>query len=91
MTLGFALAFLMVFAGRRYIANNPITEVDPKMNKRGDRMVGQQAVVVEAISGGTGRVKHGDSEWLARGDDADEGAKVRITGSDGAVLLVEAV
>ncbi|MEM7780731.1 MAG: NfeD family protein [Pseudomonadota bacterium] len=85
------LAFLMVFAGRRYIAKNPITEVDPKMNKRGDRMVGEQAVVVQAIAGGTGRVKHGDSEWLARGEDAEEGAKVRITGSDGAILLVEAV
>ena len=85
------LAIVMVFAGRRYIRNNPITEVDPKMNKRGDRMVGEQALVVQAISNGTGRVKHGDSEWLAKGPDLDEGAQVRITGSDGAVLIVEAV
>ena len=78
------LAIVMVFAGRRYIRNNPITEVDPKMNKRGDRMVGEQALVVQAISNGTGRVKHGDSEWLAKAATSEEeiavGAKVRITG-----------
>ncbi|WP_299194716.1 NfeD family protein [uncultured Erythrobacter sp.] len=85
------LSILMVFAGRRYIRENPVEEADPKMNKRGMRMVGEQAVVVQAISGGTGRVKHGDSEWLARGPDTAEGASVRITGSDGAVLIVEAV
>ncbi len=85
------LSILMVFAGRRYIRNNPVEEVDPKMNKRGDRMVGEQAIVVQAITGGTGRVKHGDSEWLAKGEDIAEGASVRITGSDGAVLIVEAV
>ena len=85
------LSILMVFAGRRYIRNNPVEEVDPKMNKRGDRMIGEQAIVVQAITGGTGRVKHGDSEWLAKGEDMAEGASVRITGSDGAVLIVEPV
>lgn len=78
-----------VFVGRNYIRQNPIEEADPLMNKRGDRMAGELATVVEEISGGTGRVKHGDSEWLARGPDVKEGARVRITGSDGAVLIVE--
>ena len=89
------LSIVMVFAGKRYISRNPIQEVDPMMNRRGSRMVGESAVVVTEISGGTGRVKHGDSEWLAKAATSEEeievGAKVRITGSDGAVLVVEAV
>lgn len=83
------LSFAAVFIGRNFIRANPVEEADPKMNKRGDRMAGETAVVVEAISDGSGRVKHGDSEWLARGPDLDVGAKVRILGSDGAVLNVE--
>jgi membrane protein implicated in regulation of membrane protease activity len=47
------------------------------------------ATVTQAFAGGTGRVKHGDSEWLARGPDLDTGEQVRITGSEGAILLVE--
>ena len=85
-----SLAVVTVFLGRNYLRKNPIEPVDPNMNKRAERMAGEIAVVVEAISGGTGRVKHGDSEWLARGPDTKVGAHVRITGSDGAVLVVEA-
>ena len=85
------LAIVAVFAGRRYLRDNPVEAADPKMNRRGARLVGETAVVTQAIEGGTGRVHHGDSEWLARGADAAPGTRVRITGSDGAVLLVEPV
>ncbi len=83
------LAIAAVFLGRRYLAANPITEADPKMNRRGARLVGEVASVSQAIEAGAGRVHYGDSEWLAKGADAPVGARVRITGSDGAVLLVE--
>jgi hypothetical protein len=60
------------------------------MNRRGARLVGEIAVVTEAIEpGSNGRVHYGDSDWLARGAQAAVGERVRITGSDGAVLLVE--
>lgn len=83
------LALVSVFAGKRYLRDNPIVEADPMMNRRGSRLVGETAVVVQAIEGGSGRIHHGDSEWLARGPDAAPGTRVRIVGSDGAVLLVE--
>ncbi|MCP5383982.1 MAG: NfeD family protein [Sphingomonadaceae bacterium] len=85
------LAIVAVFAGRTWIRSHPIVEADPKMNRRGARLAGEIAVVVQAIEAGSGRVKHGDSEWLARGADAAVGTRVRITGSDGAVLLVEGI
>ena len=83
------LAIVAVFLGKRYLRDNPITEADPKMNRRGARMVGEVATVSEAIADGSGRVHYGDGEWLAKGADVPLGARVRITGSDGAVLLVE--
>ncbi len=86
-----SLAIVAVFAGRRYLKNNPIEEADPLMNKRGARLVGETATVVQVISNGKGRVHLGDSEWNVRGPDADIGATVRVTGSEGATLLVELV
>jgi len=83
------LAIIAVFTGRRYLKDNPIHEADPLMNKRADRLVGEKVIVTQAIEGGSGKVKLGDSEWLARGDDASPGTKLRVTGHDGVVLLVE--
>lgn len=83
------LAIVTVFMGKRYLRDNPIVEADPAMNQRGLRMAGQVATVTETIANGQGRVHHGDSEWIARGPDAPVGTKVRITGADGAELLVE--
>ena len=83
------LAIVSVFAGKRYLRDNPIAAADPMMNDRGARLVGESVVVTHVIEGGTGRVKLGDSEWLVRGPDAEPGTRMRVTGHDGAVLLVE--
>lgn len=87
-----ALAIVAVFTGRRYLAANPVIPADPLMNDRGGRLVGEIVVVTSAIEqGATGRVRCGDSEWLAKGPAADPGARMRVTGHQGAVLLVEPV
>ena len=83
------LAIVSVFAGKRYLRDNPILAADPMMNDRGARLVGESVVVTHVIEGGSGRVKLGDSEWLVRGPDAEPGTRMRVTGHDGAVLLVE--
>lgn len=85
------LAIVAVFLGRNYLRANPVEAADPMMNRRGARLVGETATVTQAIENGSGRVHHGDSEWLARGPDSAPGTRVRITGSDGVVLLVEPV
>ena len=84
-----ALAILAVFTGRRFLRSHPVEAADPKMNMRGDRVVGETVVVTQAIEAGSGRVKLGDSEWLARGADAVPGTRLRVCGHDGVVLLVE--
>jgi inner membrane protein len=86
-----SIALITAFSARRILRNKPILSADPLMNKRGGRLVGETAVVVQAFEGGTGRIRHGDSEWLARGPDIEVGERVRVTGSEGAILLVEPV
>jgi membrane protein implicated in regulation of membrane protease activity len=85
------LSLIVVFSARRWLHDSPIVSADPLMNRRGARMVGQTATVVQAIEHGEGRVHIGDGEWLARGADVAAGERVRITGCDGAILLVEPV
>jgi len=84
-------AVVSVFIGRNYLRRHPVEEADPKMNRRGMRLVGETAIVTQALDGGTGRIRYGDSEWIARGPDVGLGERVRITGSDGAILLVEPI
>lgn len=85
------LSVLTVFAGKKFLRENPIETEDAKLNDRGARLTGEIVTVVEAITNGHGRVKVGDSVWSARGVDAAIGSRVRVTGADGAVLLVEDV
>lgn len=83
------LSIVSLFIGRNYLRQNPIEPADAKMNDRLARAMGETVVVTEVIGPGSGRVKLGDSEWLARGPDAEPGTKMRVSGADGAVLLVE--
>lgn len=85
------LSLIIAFSARRFLRDSPIIGADPLMNRRVARMLGQTAVVVQAIEHGSGRVHFGDSEWIASGPDVAVGERVRITGSDGATLLVEPV
>jgi len=85
------LSIAAVYGGRRWYERNPVKSADPMLNDRTARLVGQTVTVVAAISHGEGRVKVGDGVWTARGPDAEEGARVRVTGADGGCLKVEPV
>jgi len=61
------------------------------LNKAGNRFTGQVVEVAEPIVDGRGKVKIGDSFWNAAGPDAAAGARVRIKGSRGTLLLTEPV
>ncbi|MEQ1498728.1 MAG: NfeD family protein [Novosphingobium sp.] len=83
------LAVTSVFIGRNYLRRNPIQSADPRMNDRGAQAIGELVVVTQVIESGQGRVKLGDSEWLAKGPDAEPGTRMRVTAHDGVVLVVE--
>ena len=86
-----SLSLIFAFSARRWLRDRPIVSSDPLLNNRAGRLVGETALVTQAIDSGTGRVKVGDSEWTARGEDAEAGARVRIIGARGTELLVEPV
>lgn len=62
----------------------------PGLNRRGSELLGRQFVLHEAISGGRGKIKAGDSLWLVTGPDLPAGSTVRVIGQDGVLLRVEA-
>ena len=84
-----SLSLIFAFSARRWLRERPIVSSDPLLNNRLGRMVGETALVTQAIESGSGRVKVGDSEWIARGPDTAAGSRVRITGNRGSDLLVE--
>lgn len=86
-----AWSTVAVLIGKRWYGANPVPSSDPDLNNRAARMIGQMVTVVEAMEGGTGRVRVGDGEWPAEGPDMPAGAKARITGVRGGVVMVEAV
>jgi len=79
-----------VAIGKRwYGGSNAIESSDPHLNDPTHRLIGARVVVAQAIADGEGRVRLGDSEWPAYGPDAEVGARMRVTGIEGGVLLVE--
>jgi membrane protein implicated in regulation of membrane protease activity len=86
-----AASIAAIYAGRRYLARNPIASADPLLNDKGARLVGSIVTAVEPVDALQGRVKVGDGVWSAKGTEAGVGDRLRVTGTDGAVLLVERV
>ena len=78
-----------LYLGRRWYAEHPVESSDPLLNERGARMVGERLTVVTAIEHGRGKVRVGDSVWSCKGPDVPAGARVRVTGTEGACLIVE--
>lgn len=89
--IAFALVSMVtVFFVRRYASADGSQATDaPSLNVRAEQYIGRSTTVMVAIQGGRGKVKIGDSIWQAEGADAPVGARVKITGVNGSVLVVE--
>jgi membrane protein implicated in regulation of membrane protease activity len=61
----------------------------PELNRRGLQLVGRVLIVEEAIEGGRGKVRVGDTLWPAEGPDTPAGTEVRVTAARVTILLVE--
>jgi hypothetical protein len=83
------ISCVTVFFVRRYAAPDMATSDEPDLNVRASQYVGRVVTVEEPIAGGRGKVRVGDTLWPAQGIDAPQGARVKITGTLGTVLLVE--
>jgi hypothetical protein len=61
------------------------------LNERHRSMLGERGTVCEAFVSGRGKVRLGDSVWLAAGPDLAEGVPVVVSGFRGTRLVVEAM
>jgi inner membrane protein len=78
-----------VYWVRHYIRPGSEATDQPGLNIKGAEYIGRTFVVEEAIEGGRGKIRVGDTIWTAQGPSSPSGAKVRVTGSSGTVLVVE--
>ncbi len=84
-----ALGVVAILVWRRYRFAGENAPTQPTLNQRGVQYVGQEFTLVEPLSGGTGKIRVGDTVWLVQGPDAEAGARVRVTGVNGTVLVVQ--
>lgn len=85
------LALVAVVTARKFLRIDDASAERPLLNRRAQQHVGKSYVVAEAIANGRGKVRIGDSLWRVEGPDTAEGARVTVTGTDGATLIVEPV
>lgn len=87
----FAAASLMSCVAGYFIYRKLLTapgDAAP-MNERALEMVGTAGVAAEAFHNGQGKVRLGDSVWLAEGPDMPEGAPVIVVALHGTVVVVK--
>ena len=87
--IAFALiSVASVFWVRRYACADAVDSDEPELNVRAAQYIGRNVEVVDAIRNGRGKVRIGDTVWVAEGEDVPQGTEVRVTGVNGTVLVV---
>jgi membrane protein implicated in regulation of membrane protease activity len=81
-----SLSCSLGFFAYRYFAL--FQDSESTMNQRGQDMVGAKGVVCIAIANGTGKVRLGDSVWLAEGPDLDIGTPVIVRNVRNTIVVV---
>jgi hypothetical protein len=90
----FVIFAALVFAGyfwrqhreRAREQNSPLAG-----HRSGHSHIGQVIVLDQGLQNGAGRIRLGNRDWPIRGPNLPAGAKARVTGVDGTVLLVDRV
>lgn len=86
-----AISICTAFAVRKFARSRTHVSDVPDLNVRGHQYIGREFVVAEAIKGGRGRIRVGDTLWQAEGEDLPAGTRVRVKSVNDAVLMVEPV
>jgi membrane protein implicated in regulation of membrane protease activity len=80
----FALYFLRQHRSRQKELDSPLAD-----HRLGLRHIGESLVLEQPIQNNSGRIYLGKREWNVRGPNLPVGSRVRVTGVDGSVLLVD--
>lgn len=83
------LSVISVVAGRSWFTRHPIKTDQPTLNRRGEQYIGRVFTLDEPVVNGTGKIRVDDTTWKINGADCVAGTRVRVTGVNGTVLLVD--
>jgi len=83
------LSIVAVLAWRKYRESHPPASDQPLLNQRGRQYKDRIFTLEHAIINGVGKVEVDDSTWRVKGPDLPAGTRVRVTGVDGVVFIVE--
>ncbi|MBU1725434.1 MAG: NfeD family protein [Gammaproteobacteria bacterium] len=85
------VSLVSVFGWRksRFFREENVTSYTPDLNNRLHSHIGKEYTLTEAIINGRGSMRVGDTAWRVRGADLPAGTRVRVTGVDGVIFMVE--
>jgi len=83
------LSIVAVVAWRRYREVHPPVSDQPLLNQRGQQYTGRVFTLDKPIVNGVGKVEVDDSTWRVKGPDLPAGTRVRVTGVDGVIFVIE--
>lgn len=83
------LSIIAVVAWRRYRETHQPESDQPYLNQRGHQYDGRVFTLDHPIVNGVGKVEVDDSTWRVKGPDLPAGSRIRVTGVDGVVFVVE--
>jgi len=79
-----------IVAWRAWRQAHPVATDQPTLNRRGAQYIGRVFTLEAPIVNGVGKLHVDDSTWKIEGADCPAGARVRVTGIENTVLIVEA-
>jgi membrane protein implicated in regulation of membrane protease activity len=85
----FAATVLALYFWREYRVQQQDLQRATAPHRAGERYIGQVLTLADGIRAGGGRVQLGEFRWSLRGPDMPPGARARVTGVDGRVLIVD--
>jgi len=85
------LSIVSILLWKKYQTKNPVQTDQPQLNRRGSQYIGRLFTLDEPIVNEVGKIHVDDTIWKIQGEDCPANSRVRVTGVDGTILLVETV
>ena len=83
------ISVLSIVLWRNHLKGHPTQTDQPRLNRRGEQYIGRTFTLDEAVVNGTGKIRVDDTTWKISCDDCKKGTRVKVTGVDGVLLVVE--
>ena len=85
----FAATVIAIYFWLQYRSRQRELRSPTAAHRLGAKHIGQALVLEAPINNGTGSVRLGNRQWQVRGPNLPAGVRVRVTGVDGTVLLID--